>query len=66
MADALSKKVAIGDTTALCIKSCFVEDMRRLRLEVVTHGDRAYCSQLMVQPTLRERIRLTREIDPPV
>lgn len=38
--------------------------MRHLRPEVVTPGDRAYCSQLIVQPTLREQIRLAQEIDP--
>ncbi|GMP84181.1 hypothetical protein CsSME_00037803 [Camellia sinensis var. sinensis] len=37
--------------------------MRRLRLEVVTPGDRAYFSQLTVQPTFRERIHLAQEID---
>ena len=64
VADALSRKVVVGDVAALSIESCLVEDMRRLRLEVVTPGDRAYCSQLKVQPTLRERIRLAQEIDP--
>ncbi|XP_028068872.1 uncharacterized protein LOC114271451 [Camellia sinensis] len=64
IADALSRKVAIGNVAALSIESCLVEYMRRLRLEVVTPGDKAYCSQLTVQLTLRERIRLAQEIDP--
>ncbi|XP_028096052.1 uncharacterized protein LOC114295965 [Camellia sinensis] len=46
--DALSRKVTVGDVTALSIESCLVENMRHLRLEVVTAGDRAYCSQLTV------------------
>ena len=45
VAAALSRKVAVGDVAAFSIESCLVEDMRRLRLEVVTPGDRAYCSQ---------------------
>jgi len=56
--DATSRKVIVGNVVALSIESCLVEDMRCLRLEVVTPSDRAYCSQLTVQPTLRERIRL--------
>lgn len=64
VADALSRKVAVGDVVALSIESCLVKDIRRLRLEVVTLGNRAYCSQLKVQLTLREWIHLAQEIDP--
>ncbi|KAF5946789.1 hypothetical protein HYC85_017017, partial [Camellia sinensis] len=64
VADALSRKIIVGNVAALSIESCLVEDMRRLRLGVVTPGDRAYCSQLKVQLTLRERIHLAQEIDP--
>ena len=38
VADALSRKVAVGDVAALSIERCLVEDMRCLRLEGVTPG----------------------------